>query len=457
MVFTLKFLQRNYLSLVLIKHQAMGSRTFAVFTLNPQLRRALDKLEYKEPTPIQYKAIPLITAGHDVMGIAQTGTGKTAAFLLPLLMKIKYAKGQNPRAIIMTPTRELADQIYKHTLDLSQETDIRSVVVYGGTGFTKQIEAVEAGVDIVVGTPGRLWDLYRREVLVFKALNTLVLDEADKMMDMGFMPQLRRILEVIPLKRQNLLFSATMPEGVKKLSEEFLEFPRVVEITPQATVADTVDQWYYKVPNFKTKVNLLAFLLEKEQEFSKVIVFVGTKKKADNIFKFLKRKTAGEVRVIHSNKAQNTRLNSLRDFKNGRIRILVSTDVSARGIDVSMVSHVINFQVPKVYEDYVHRIGRTGRAQNQGIAITFVDPAEEYHLKEIEKIIRADIPLKELPRAVAITPTGFDEKQYFARQIDRQKRKEDPDFQGAFHQKKRSANQKIKNSSNQRRPHRRKR
>ena len=408
---------------------------FSGFKLNKQLLMATAEAGYHLPTPIQQKVIPLILAGHDVMGIAQTGTGKTAAFLLPLLMKVKYAQGHTPRALILAPTRELVTQIHGETVKLSQFTDIRSVVIFGGVGPKSQIEAVDKGVDILLATPGRFLDLYSKGIVQVKMLKTLVLDEADKMMDMGFMPQIRRILEVIPVKRQNLLFSATMPESVKKLSEEFLEFPELVEISPSATTADTVTQSAYHLPNFKTKINLLNHLLGDPGLFNKVIVFVRTKKVADNIYKYLSRSTEGEIRVIHSNKGQNTRINSLNAFKNGEVRILVSTDVAARGIDVTMVSHVINFEVPVVYEDYVHRIGRTGRAENSGIAITFYDPAEAYHIKKIEKLIKQKIDKRPIPSEVKIEKTSFQEQQSINRAIDRQKQLEEPDYRGAFHRK----------------------
>jgi ATP-dependent RNA helicase RhlE len=304
-------------------------------------------------------------------------------------------------------------------------------------GPKTQIETIEKGVDIIIATPGRLLDLYTRENLVLKDINTLVMDEADKMMDMGFMPQINSILEVIPVKRQNLLFSATMPEKVQKLSEDFLEFPEFVEVTPQATAAETVEQVLYETPNIKTKINLLHHFLQDEETFNRVMIFTRTRKNADSVYKFLARKfSEDDVRVIHANKGQNTRINSMNAFKSGEIRILVGTDVVARGIDVTLVSHVINFDIPLIYEDYVHRIGRTGRAMQSGKAISFITEADVYHMKKIEKIIRMQVPVESIPTGVDVPKTPFEEAQLIAREIDRQRRKEDPTYKGAFHDKK---------------------
>ncbi|MEO0552010.1 MAG: DEAD/DEAH box helicase [Bacteroidota bacterium] len=416
---------------------ASGIKSFEDFKLNRQLLNAIGDMGYSDPTPIQVKAIPLALAGHDMMGIAQTGTGKTVAFVLPILMKIKYAQGNDPRALILAPTRELALQIEENLNKLSRYTDLRIVALYGGIGPKAQIEQIAQGADVIVATPGRLMDIYLRGELVMKEVKTLVLDEADKMMDMGFMPQIRKILEVIPVKRQNLLFSATMPSKVVSLSEEFLEFPEVVEVAPQATTVDTIEQQLYEVPNLKSKINMLEHLLS-GKEFSRILVFTRTKTNADNVFKFLDRKGLGPVRVIHSNKGQNARINAINQFKEGELRILVSTDVSARGIDVSDVSHVINFDVPVIYEDYVHRIGRTGRAKKEGVAITFANKAEMLHVGKIEEIIKESVPKLKIPAAVVISKTDKAEQIEMEREIDVFKRRENPDFKGAFHEKKRT-------------------
>ncbi|AHJ96036.1 DEAD/DEAH box helicase [Hymenobacter swuensis] len=410
--------------------------TFADFKLNKQLLTAVAEAGFTEPTPVQQQTIPLLLAGHDVLGIAQTGTGKTAAFGLPLLMKVKYAQGTHPRALVLAPTRELAMQLESHLQKLATYTDLRIFAIYGGLGPKTQIETIAKGVDILIATPGRLMELYLRGELVLKELKTLVMDEADKMMDMGFMPQIRRILEVIPRKRQNVLFSATMPDKVTTLSEEFLEFPLRVEVTPAATSAQNVSQTLYEVPNLITKINLLEYLLLDWDTFQRVMIFTRTKEHAENVASFLQRKAHGEVRAIHGNKGQNVRINAMEAFKAGEIRFLVATDVAARGIDVPQVSHVINFDVPLVYDDYVHRIGRTGRAQHTGAAITFANEAEMHHMQRIEELIRQQIPVVPMPPEVVIVKTSFDEQQSMDREKDERRKREDPSFQGAFHERK---------------------
>lgn len=416
------------------------------FKLNKQLLIAIDEAGYLQPTEIQKKCIPLILGGQHVIGIAQTGTGKTAAYLLPILMKIKYAQENGPRALILAPTKELVVQVAQNAQKLSERTDLRIVSLYGGIGPTEQIRAVKAGVDLLVATPGRFMDLYFKGEIPVKHIKTLVIDEADRMMDMGFIHQLRKIFEVLPTKKQNLLFSATFPKRVEKLSEDFLEFPHKVEVTPQATPARQVSQQYFSVPNLKTKINFLEYLLSKTDDFKRVIIFTRTKESANNVFKFIERKGMGPARVIHSNKGQNSRLNALKEFGEGKARVLVATDVSSRGIDITKVSHVINFEVPGRYEDYVHRIGRTGRAAEKGKAITMVTEAEQFHIEKIQELIKEKIPIKKLPRQVNVEETSLDESQMIARTLDSQRRRADPTFKGAFHEKK-----EIKRSNKKRR------
>ncbi|HQQ95971.1 MAG TPA: DEAD/DEAH box helicase [Cyclobacteriaceae bacterium] len=405
--------------------------------LNPSLYKALAEAGFQHPTEIQRKVVPLVLGGQAVIGVAQTGTGKTAAYLLPLLKKLSHAQGNDPRVLVLVPTKELVVQVVAHAVLLASRTDLRMVGLYGGVGPKTQIEQLQAGVDLIIATPGRFMELYYKEEIIVKQIKTLVLDEADRMLDMGFMQQLKKILEVIPPRRQNLLFSATFSEKVEKLAAEFLEFPVRVDATPLTMAAQQVEQSCYHTPNLKTKINLLDYLLQDREKFSRVLIFSRTKESATDIFKFIDRKGLGPARVIHSNKGQNSRINAMDEFKNGNLRVLVSTDVSARGIDVANVSHVINFDVPQRYEDYVHRIGRTGRAFHTGEAITLLTEAEVFHIRRIEKLIKEKIKVKKLPVEVEIPPTPEAEAKEIAREVDRQKRLEDPTFQGAFHERKR--------------------
>jgi len=411
--------------------------TFEELKVNKSILKALREIGFETPTPIQEKAIPVIRSGVDVVGIAQTGTGKTAAYLLPIFMKLVKAEGEDPRALILVPTRELSIQVGEDIEELTSYSNIRHAAVYGGIGWTKHAGLVKPGIDILVATPGRLWDLYRAGAVSLKKIKTLVIDEADRMLDMGFITQIRQLLEIIPVKRQNLLFSATFNEKVEEMSHEFLDFPERIEVAPSATPAQLVQQSYYKVPNYRTKLNLIRHLLQDGNMFNRVIIFVRTKEHADQIFKIIKRKTEGEKRILHSNKGQSSRINAINAFKEGALRILISTDVSARGLDVSLISHVINFDLPQRYEDYVHRIGRTARANTRGEAITLIDPSEEYHLLQIEKMIRMKIQEKSIPEEVEIVATPKAEHQDQLREIDRQRKIEDPAYQGAFHEKRR--------------------
>ncbi|MCX6181012.1 MAG: DEAD/DEAH box helicase [Bacteroidetes bacterium] len=410
----------------------MEPQSFADFNLNKQILSAIEELGYTQPSAIQLKCIPVIAAGgQDVLGIAPTGTGKT----IPLLKKLSHAQGEHPRVLILVPTRELVKQVEEQFLQLSKNLDLRIVPLYGGVGMKEQIEQIEKGVDVIVATPGRLMDIYLKGELVLKQLKVMVIDEADKMLDMGFLPQLNRILEVIPNKRQNLLFSATFHPKVEKLANDFMLYYLRIEVEQEATPIDLVEQRLYEVRNFKTKLNLLLYLL-KNEEMSRVIVFVKTRTNAENVYRFLERREVGEIRVLHANKGQNTRINSMNDFKEGNIRILVSTDVTARGIDVAMVTHVINFDSPLIYDDYVHRIGRTGRAMNKGVAISFANKLDLWHYVKIEKRIRMEIPKLPLPPEVIIADDIEYEIKDMEREIDDLRKKDDPTFQGAFHQKK---------------------
>jgi ATP-dependent RNA helicase RhlE len=410
--------------------------SFESLKISKVILRVLDEIGFIEPTPIQQEAIPVINSGINLVGVAQTGTGKTAAYLMPLFTKLKKAEGVDPRVLILVPTRELSIQVGEDIEELTTYSDLRHAAVFGGIGWTKHAELVTPGIDILVATPGRLWDLYRAGALSLKKIKYLVIDEADRMLDMGFLPQLRQLQEILPPKRQNLLFSATFSESIEKMVEEFLDHYEKISITPSATTVELVTQKAYRVPNYRTKLNLIQYLLEDEEVFSRVIIFAKTKEHAEGIFKVIKRKTEGEKRILHSNKGQNTRINAIKAFKDGDVRILISTDVSARGLDASLVSHVINFDLPNNYEDYVHRIGRTARAGNTGDAITLIEPSDEWHLKKIEELIRMEIPMVDLPEDLDVVESTFDEKQLQLREIDRQRKIDDPTFQGSFHEKK---------------------
>ncbi len=401
----------------------------------------LEEIGFHEPTPVQEEAIPKINSGVNVVGVAQTGTGKTAAYLLPLLTKLRKPEGIDPRVIIIVPTRELSIQVGEDIEELTGRSEIRHASVYGGIGWTKHAAMLKAGVDILVATPGRMWELYQNGALSFKKVKYLVIDEADRMLDMGFIPQLRQLLEVLPNRRQNLLFSATFSESIEKMATEFLDHFDKIEVAPSATPVELVTQKAYRVPNYRTKLNLIHHLLKDEELFNRVIIFVNTKEHAEEVFSAIKR-AEGEKRILHSNKGQNTRINAINAFKKGEVRILITTDVSARGLDASLVSHVINFDLPASYEDYVHRIGRTARAGNKGDAISLIDPADEWHLKKIEELIRMPLPMQSLPSQVEIIDTEFNEKQELLREIDRQRKIDDPTFKGAFHSKKRKDNSK---------------
>jgi len=395
---------------------------------------ALEEAGFEKPTDIQHQVFSPVRSGKDIIGIAQTGTGKTLAYLMPILMKLNYAQGMDPRALIVVPTRELVLQVCETIELLTPYMDIRALGVYGGVNINTQKEKVYEGVDILVATPGRLMDIYMTRVLKFNQIKTLVIDEADKMMDLGFMPQLNAIFEVLPEKHQNLLFSATFSDTVAKLSEDFLLFPQRIEIAPQATTVENIHQMQYHAPNILSKINLLKYLLEDKETFNKVMVFTETKKNADRIVERLEDILGEELSVIHSNKAQNTRINALNAFKEGRARVMVASDVAARGIDIEDVSHVINFDIPTNYVEYVHRVGRTGRAEKEGTAISFVNEKEEELMEQIELLIRKPVSLESIPLDVEITSQLLEDEKIQTRNI-KVKTAVRRDT-GAFHQKK---------------------
>lgn len=408
--------------------------SFDDIKLSKQIRMALDEAGFEKPTEIQHQVFSPVRSGKDIIGIAQTGTGKTLAYLMPILMKLNFAKGMDPRTLIVVPTRELVLQVCETIELLTPYMDIRTLGIYGGVNINTQKEKVYDGVDILVATPGRLMDIYMTRVLKMSQVRTLVIDEADKMMDLGFMPQLNAIFDILPEKHQNLLFSATFSDTVAKMSDDFLFLPERIEVAPQATTVKNIHQIQYRVPNILSKVNLLKHLLEDKEEFNKVMVFTETKKNADRIVDRLEDILGEELSVIHSNKAQNTRINALNAFKEGRARVMVSSDVAARGIDIEDVSHVINFDIPTNYVEYVHRVGRTGRAEKEGTAISFVNEGEEELMEKIEDLIRKPVSLESVPLDVEITSQLLEDEKKQTRNIKvKNTIRRDT---GAFHQKK---------------------
>jgi ATP-dependent RNA helicase RhlE len=368
---------------------------FRAFNLGDNLFKAIKESGYTEPTPIQVEAIPKILEGHDLIGIAQTGTGKTAAFALPILSHL-FGASDSPRrhgirALIVAPTRELVVQIDENVRAYARYLPAQIATVFGGVGERPQIKALRSGVDLIIATPGRLLDLIGQRHGDFSGLNYLVLDEADRMLDMGFLPQIRRIVNSLPRKRQTLMFSATLSKEIEALTHEFQNKPKFVQIGRRSNPAETVTQLVYEVSS-SLKSSLLTHLL-RDASFNSVLVFTRTKHGADRIAKRLEGaqiKTA----TLHSNRSQNQRLNALKAFKSGEVRVLVATDIASRGIDVDGISHVVNFDFPMHAEDYVHRIGRTGRAQAIGDAISFVTPEDRSALRSLERFIGRGIVRK---------------------------------------------------------------
>src|SRR5438876_7963711 len=381
---------------------------FRALNLSPQIVQAVRDAGYTEPTPIQVAAIPLISAGHDIIGIAQTGTGKTAAFVLPILMKLAESKqtaaqaynaarnrqsgsDRGTRALVVAPTRELAVQIEENVRAYAKHVPLRMATVFGGVSERPQIEALRSGVDLVVATPGRLLDLMDQRVANLSGIEFLVLDEADRMLDMGFLPPIRRIVKALPQKRQTLMFSASLSREIEKLTHEFQRSHKIIEIGRRANPAETVTQFAYEVrPDLKSA--LLLHLLG-DPKFDTVLVFTRTKRGADKIARRLES-SGIKTGTIHSNRSQNQRLRALKDFKSGAVRVLVATDIAARGIDVDGISHVVNYDFPMHSEDYVHRIGRTGRAHAIGDAISFVTPEDQGPLRSLERFIGRGIVRK---------------------------------------------------------------
>ena len=378
---------------------------FDELNLNKPLLNALNDLGYVYPTTIQHKAFSVIMSGRDVVGIAQTGTGKTLAYLLPCLRQWEFAKTKVLKVLIIVPTRELVMQVVEVAKELTTYMSVTTVGVYGGVNMKPQMAQVNEGVDILVATPGRLLDLVLNGTVNLKGIKKLVIDEVDEMLSLGFRYQLTTILNLLPERRQNLMFSATMTDEVEKLIAHYFNNPIKIEAAPTGTPLDGINQMGYQVPNFNTKVNLLLELIANDAEFKKVLVFASTKKLADDLHERITGKFPEQIGVIHSNKSQNNRFDTVKKFQDGTYRVLIATDIIARGLDLSEVSHVINFDIPDEPENYIHRIGRTGRADKEGIAITFITPKDADYQAAIEALMNRKIRMVPLPNGLEISDT----------------------------------------------------
>lgn len=376
---------------------------FSDLNLNSSLLNALQDMGLEYPTPIQVQAFSPIMSGRDVIGTAQTGTGKTYAYLLPILRQWKFTKSRDPRVLIVVPTRELVIQVAAEIEKLTAYMNTRVSAVYGGTNINTQKIALIAGQDIVVATPGRLLDLALHGALKLKASKILVIDEVDEMLNLGFRPQLVSLLDLMSTRRQNLLFSATMTDEVKDLIEDFFNGPIHIAAAAVSMPAEKIEMYTYHVPNFNTKVNLLIELFESDASMEKVLVFTRNKRHADKLHEMMIFQYPEKIGVIHSNKSQNLRIRTVKKFKEGAYRALIATDIIARGLDVEGITHVINFELSEVPENYVHRVGRTARADASGIAISFISEKELLYLEGIETLILQKIEERELPNNVEIS------------------------------------------------------
>lgn len=408
--------------------------SFSDFKLVKQLNYAIDDLGFDKPTPIQKEAFSVVLSGKDIVGVAQTGTGKTLAYMLPILQELKFSTQVAPRVAIMVPTRELVLQVVENIESFAKYISLRVVGVYGGTNINTQMQSVAQGADIVVGTPGRFYDLSLSGALKLKAIKKLVIDEVDVMMDLGFLPQLTNIFELLPEKRQNIMFSATMTEEVDALIDDFFIVPTKIAIAVSGTPLENIVQQCYPVPNFYTKVNLLTHLIKNKTDFRKVLIFVSSKKIADRLFDSLEGRFGSELGVIHSNKSQNYRIRSVEQFDSGVNRILLSTDVMARGLDLEKITHVINFDTPTYPENYMHRIGRTGRAEEEGNTILFYTEKETENKEAIEDLMKMKILTNKIPKDVEVSRELIPEEQPRNVEIHKSHKKK-TDEEVSYHQK----------------------
>jgi ATP-dependent RNA helicase RhlE len=377
--------------------------TFEQFNLPKSVQKAIDDLGFITPTPIQEKSFSVIMSGRDMMGIAQTGTGKTFAYLLPLLKLYKFTPTHTPKIVILVPTRELVVQVVEEVEKLTQYMSVRTVGIFGGVNINTQKKTVYQGCDILVGTPGRTMDLTLDNVIRFEDMQKLVIDEFDEMLNLGFRTQLTALLAMMPKKRQNILFSATMTDEVDAVLNDYFDYPEEVTLSASGTPLEKIKQITYQVPNFNTKVNLLKHLLATNEGMSRVLVFVNNKKISDMLHDRIEEDFEGQFGVIHSNKSQNYRLSTMASFQEGNLRGLITTDIMARGLDISNITHVVNFEMPEMPELYMHRIGRTGRADATGTAISLIAPREEEYKVEVEVLMNMELAIEAFPTEVEIS------------------------------------------------------
>jgi ATP-dependent RNA helicase RhlE len=415
--------------------------TFEQFNLPKSLQKAIDDLGLTTPTPIQEKSFSPIMSGRDVMGIAQTGTGKTLAYLLPLLKQWKFVPTDSARVVIIVPTRELVVQIVEVIESLTQYMSVRTLGIYGGVNINTQKKAVYEGIDILVGTPGRTMDLALDNVVRFDSLQKLVIDEFDEILNLGFRFQVTSLLSMMKNKRQNILFSATMTDEVDEMLEEYFELPEEITLAPSGTPIEKIVQLAYSTPNFLTKLNLLNHILATDESTSRVLIFANNKKSVDLIANSIEENYPDQFGVIHSNKSQNYRLNTMAAFQAGELRGIVTTDVMARGLDISDVTHVINFEFTDIPEQYIHRIGRTGRADKSGIAISFISPKEEEIQIEAEMLMEKEIQFLDFPEEVELAERllEFEKDKKKVKQLLKRVKQEGG---AAFHEKAKK-NQKV--------------
>ena len=409
--------------------------SFQDLNLNTPLRNALEDMGFQKPTPIQEQAFSPIMSGKDGVGIAQTGTGKTFAYLLPLLRMLKFSKQKNPRILIMVPTRELVVQVTEEIDKLAKYINLRVAGIYGGVNINTQQQELQRGLDVVVATPRRLYDLVLRRAIQLKSIQKFVIDEVDVMLDLGFKFQVHNIIELLPPNRQSIMFSATMTEIVEQMIDENFKTPEKISIAVSGTPLDNIEQQGYILPNFNTKANLLKHLFSDKETFKKMLIFISDKRIADRLFESLGKKFPGEISLVHTGKSQNYRLKNVEDFDEGLTRIMIATDVMARGLDLNAVSHVINFDTPNYPENYMHRIGRTGRAEKKGHSILFTTEKELEHLKAIEELMKMEVPEMEIPEEVKISNELIPEER--PREIEINNPSKPLDEAGpAFHEKK---------------------